>query len=112
ITDLLHRYKPLTALNRFRALRVFFRWALDDDEIQANPMDRMKQPAIPEETIPVIADDELTRLLKACEGKTFEDRRDAAILRLLIDTGMRREEIAGLSVEDIDMETGVATVMG
>jgi site-specific recombinase XerD len=35
-----------------------------------------------------------------------------AILRMLIDTGMRAGELAGLSLEDLDSETSVAFVMG
>ena len=57
-------------------------------------------------------DDQLRRLLKACEGREFADRRDAAILRLLVDTGMRRAEIAGLRVEDVDFDHDVAVVLG
>jgi integrase len=34
--------------------------------------------------------DKIRRLLKACEGKGFDERRDTAILRLFIDSGMRR----------------------
>jgi site-specific recombinase XerD len=38
-------------------------------------------------------------LLRASEGKTFADRRDAALIRLLLDSGARRSEIAGLTVD-------------
>jgi integrase len=51
-------------------------------------------------------------LLDTTKGNTFESRRDAAMLRLLIDTGMRAGELAGLTVADIDRESAVAFVMG
>jgi site-specific recombinase XerD len=51
-------------------------------------------------------------LLATCRGDAFENRRDTAILRLLIDTGMRAGELAGLSVEDLDHEQAVAFVLG
>ncbi len=44
----------------------------------------------------MLTDDELRRLLKACEGRDFTDRRDAAILRLFPDTGIRVSEAAGI----------------
>ncbi len=36
----------------------------------------MKPPKVPEVPVPVLTDDQLRALLKACLGKTFEDRRD------------------------------------
>ena len=60
----------------------------------------------------MLSDAELQRLLKVCEGKDFEARRDTAILRLLIDTGMRRSECAYLKVTDIDMDQNLAYVVG
>ena len=75
-------------------------------------MAAMRPPAVPEAPPRVLNDEQLRRLLKACEGREFADRRDAAILRLLVDTGMRRAEIAGLRVEDVDFDHDVAVVLG
>lgn len=50
-------------------------------------MSGIESPKIPEEPPPVLGQDELRQLLKACEGKDFAARRDTAIIRLLLDTG-------------------------
>ena len=50
-------------------------------------------------------------LLKGCRGRSFVDRRDTAII-LFLDTGMRLSELAGLSVDDLDMEADVALLLG
>ncbi|MGH7697365.1 MAG: tyrosine-type recombinase/integrase [Candidatus Dormibacteria bacterium] len=57
-------------------------------------------------------EDDLRRLLKACEGKTFEDRRDAAIVTVFIDTGARLSELALLKLQDVDLEHRLVRVMG
>ena len=77
-------------------------------------MERMRPPAVPEAPVPVLTEDQCKRLLLAtCSGKSFDDRRDVAILRLMIDTGMCRVlEIAGLKVTDLDFEHEVAYVTG
>jgi site-specific recombinase XerD len=75
-------------------------------------MTGMTAPAIPEQPVPVIDLDELIALLATCKGNTFENRRDNAIMRLLLDTGMRSGELIGLSVDDIDREQSMAFVMG
>ncbi len=60
----------------------------------------------------MLTDDELRRLLRACEGRDFDARRDLAIIRLLLDSGIRRAECAGLSVTDVDFEHNVVLVLG
>ena len=74
-------------------------------------MANMRPPAVPEPPPRVLTDD-LRRLLKACEGKGFEDRRDTALVRLLLDTGARRAELVGLGVGDVDFDHNVALVLG
>ena len=109
--DLLSRHKAATASVRFRAVQQFFRWAVEEGEIEQSPMARMHPPIIPEEPPPVLAEDALRKLLASMSGKSFADRRDTALIALLIDTGVRRAECAGLRVEDVDLSAGQATVL-
>jgi site-specific recombinase XerD len=90
IEHLLERWKPATASARYRALQQFFKYLVDEGEITESPMARMRPPKIPETPPPVLTDDDLHALLEACEGQAFDDRRDPAILRVLIDTGAPR----------------------
>lgn len=112
IEDQLVRLRPASAANRYRSLQQFFRWLVDEGEIRESPMARMKPPTIPEEPPAVVSEDDFKKLLATVAGTDFESRRDTAVLRLLYDTGMRRAEIAGLRVEDVDFDHDVAVVMG
>jgi site-specific recombinase XerD len=104
--------RPASVANRYRSLQQFFRWLADEEEIPRSPMARMKPPAVPVQPPPVLGEEQLRRLLRACEGTGFEERRDMALLRLLMDTGMRRAECAGLKLADVDFDAEVAVVMG
>ncbi len=110
--DLLSRHRPATVSVRFRAVQQFFRWALEEGEIAESPMARMRPPIIPEEPPAVVPQEAMRQLLETCRGTTFTDRRDRAVLLLLGDTGIRRAEIAGLKVEDIDLKAMEVTVLG
>lgn len=112
IADQVARHRPSTASVRYRGLRVFFRWAVDEDEIMVSPMDKMSPPIVPEEPVGIVSDEDMRKLLKVCDGKSFEDRRDSAIMRLLYDTGVRRAELAGLTVTDVDLDHRIVTVLG
>jgi len=120
ITDQLERWRPATAANRYRGLQRFFAWLVEEGEIRISPMARMKPPHVPDEPPPILRDEELRRLLATCErGTSFEDRRDAALIRVFIDTGARRAEVAGLryvpadeTSNDVDLDRGILRVLG
>jgi integrase len=75
-------------------------------------MEQMTPPIVPEEPPAILRNEELKAILDACAGADFDARRDTAIIRLLLDTGMRRAELAGLKRDDIDLDQQVAIVMG
>jgi site-specific recombinase XerD len=112
LASLLERWTAGTTVNRYRALRVFYGWLVEEEEIGRNPMTGMKPPAAPERPVPVLSDDKLRRLLTACAGTSFPCRRDTAIVMLMIDSGARRAEIVGLRVGDVDFDYDVAWVLG
>lgn len=104
--------KPATVRNRFSALRRFFNFLLEEDEIEHSPMAHMRGPKVDEPAPEVLTDEELTRLLRACEGRGFEQRRDMALIRLMIDTGLRRFEAVGIQLEDLDLAGQQVRIMG
>jgi site-specific recombinase XerD len=103
---------PATVANRYRALHAFFRFLEDEGEVAHHPMAKMQPPSVPERPVDVLSEDQLKALLDTCGRKTFEDVRDEAIIRLLADTGMRRAELLGLQLADLDLDADVAFVVG
>jgi site-specific recombinase XerC len=75
-------------------------------------MVKMKPPRVPEQAAPVLPEDLLRRLLVTCAGREFEARRDTATTRLLLDSGGRRAEIAGMRLGDVNFEYDVVIVVG
>jgi site-specific recombinase XerD len=75
-------------------------------------MDGMKPPNLPEQPVGVIRAEQLVRLLKTCEARDFTSRRDTAIILLLVDTGMRRAECVGMTVDDVDLDQRMVWVLG
>ena len=93
------------AQQHYRNLHIYFRWVEAEEERKSpNPMVRVEKPAVPEVVKPFFTEAEITALLQACNGQDFESRRDAAIIRILVDTGVRVSGLAGLrfSAEDDD----------
>jgi integrase/recombinase XerC len=111
VAELREGWKPSTVSLTFRALQQFFRW-LRDEEGMASPMEGMRLGAVRPPEVKPLTDDQLRELLASCAGRELVDRRDAALIRLLIDTGCRRAELAGLRLADVDMTTQEITVVG
>lgn len=97
---------------RYGDLQQFFKWAAEEREIASNPMANMGRPHVPEQPVETLTRDEITRLIKACDGDRFEDRRDTAIVRLFFDAGLRLSELANLNLEDVDFDQGTVLVVG
>jgi integrase/recombinase XerC len=112
IADQLARWKPATAHNRYRGLHAFFKWAVAEGDLEASPMEGMKPPQLPEQPVEVVGPENLIRLLKTCEGRDLASRRDTAIILLLVDTGMRRAECAGMTLDDVDLDQRIVWVLG
>jgi site-specific recombinase XerD len=103
---LLHEQKrtsPTSAAVHYRNLRVFFGWLIKEGErTSENPMLRVEKPRVDKKAKPFFRDEDISRLLKACSGAKFEDRRDTAIIRILIDTGVRVSGLANLRYDPED----------
>jgi site-specific recombinase XerD len=97
------RTSPASAQVHYRNLRVYFGWLIREGERStANPVTREDKPSAPERVKPFLSDNDLAGLLKACRGEDFEARRDTAIIRILIDTGVRVSGLANLRYDPED----------
>jgi integrase len=89
-------------------LRGMFAWAMREGLCETNPTIATNDPA---EGIPardrVLGDDEVRTIWKACRDDDF-----GRIVRLLLLTGCRREEIAGLRWDEVNLDTGMLKIPG
>jgi site-specific recombinase XerD len=98
------RTSAVSAHQHYRNLRVLFKWLAREDERTApDPMLRVDAPKVTRKIKDVLSDGELAKLLKACDGNAFECRRDAAIVRLLIDCGARVSGVGNILAQDVKL---------
>lgn len=106
----LEKVKSSTANSRFYSLKAFFNFLMEDEEIRWHPMEGMSPPPAPAPPVALVSGDFVQALLKTCKGSSFEDRRDAALIMMLLDTGGRVSEIVRLTLDDVG--DGSAGVIG
>lgn len=100
--------KPSTMNNHGRALRAFFNWAYKEGFTRERLLARFRPHRIPFELIEPLSDRELEAVLAAARFK----RRDYAVTCLLLDTGLRAFEAAGLRAADVNLDDDWVKVMG
>ena len=80
----------------YRAVKAFLKWYWEEEEpTYNNPILKVKAPKVPQESIEGISLDDFQRMLDEC-GNGFLGERDKAILKVLLDTGVRAEELCNI----------------
>jgi len=87
-----------------RTLKCFCRW-LEREGICESPWRNVKMPAFPKEILPPFSQSDVKAILAACDNQ-----RDKALVMVALDTGLRLAELAGLTVGDIDLQSGAVFV--
>ena len=94
---------------KYRALRSFLNWCVKQNYILESPL-TFSPPKLPDIVKPAFNDDELKAIVNACQGSL--GLRNKAMVLVLIDTGIRREELARIKVSDINLEGRLISVHG
>jgi site-specific recombinase XerD len=100
--------EPATARSRHLAVRRFSAWLLEEGEQDTDELLTVKPPKIDTKVTPVLSEDEVRALIKACAGAEMWHRRDEALVRFMVETGARAGEVAAMAVADVDLARGLA----
>lgn len=96
---------------RWQNLRPFFSWYAKEMDTD-NPFDNADTPGLTEQPVPVVSLDDIRAILHAAEGSGFEERRDQALIRFMVDTGARLGEIVSMTTTSWDRKADVVTLVG
>jgi site-specific recombinase XerD len=102
--------EPATVRARQLALRRFSAWLHEEGESDADYLFGLKAPKLDAKVVEPLTPEQIKALVAACAGRDLRDRRDEALVRLMIETGARAGEVVALGTEDVDLTTGTATV--
>jgi integrase len=107
LSEIARENGPIAA-NRARvALSAFFNWAMREGLSDGNPVIGTNRAADERSRDRVLSDEELAAVWGACRDDDF-----GRIVRLLILTGQRREEVGGMIWTELDLARGLWTIPG
>jgi len=87
-----------TVKDYFKIARVFFKWAIAEGLASINPLEGLETPSAPPKPVEPYSPAEVRALLAASGG------REHLWILMLVSTGLRGSELAGIRVEEIDFE--------
>lgn len=96
---------PVTVNTRLKGMRTMFNFLFSEEIIDHNPFLKVKPVREPENEIQVMTTEQLQRLLRAPNKKTYAGFRDFVFMNVLIDGFYRINEALGLQETDINFET-------
>jgi len=109
------RYQPAAIRRKLVALRRFFRYLVVENRREDDPTVGLEPPKLPKRLPTVLKEGEVAKLLRTAPpaGRSeFQRLRDRAILEVLYASGVRRAEVAGLDLQDVDLDRRMMRVIG
>jgi len=104
--------KDTTQHAHARGIKAWLNWLVQEGDLDQSPMHRVAMPKLAKRIPSPFRAEEVQRLLAACERKTAIGARDYAIALTLLDTGLRASELISLHIGDVDMRSGLVTILG
>lgn len=105
--------KPVSVHRKISCMRVFFRYLRKEGAIKSDPLEKVVLPK-QKKSLPVfVSEQSLNNLLDSNDfGNDFAGLKNRTIIEMLYLTGMRRAELTGLRIADVDLPGGQVKVTG
>jgi tyrosine recombinase XerC len=101
-----------TVLRKIAALRSLASYLMDQGKLPSNPFKLLPAPKRQKILPKFLTEPETERLLEtAAQSKKFAPR-DKALFELMYSSGLRRSEVTGLKIKDVNYFNGVVKVLG
>lgn len=105
-------YSPVTVLDVYRSINAMMTFAAAEHITDGNVMDTVKRPKIPKVTARSFEPGEIDAIFDTCDKDTFVGYRNYTIFCMFLATGMRKSELLGLSISDVDLVSSYIRVVG
>lgn len=98
----------ITRTRKLAAIKSFFNYLVENEELKANPASTIKSPRVAETQPEYLTEEECIRLLKTItqRGRPQVRKRDIAMIILLLHTGLRASELTSLKLTNVDLVRG------
>lgn len=105
--------RPRTAARRLSSLRRFYHYlVINQKKLGKDPTEGIEGPRVGLNLPKTLSEHEVEELLHAPDTQREEGLRDRAMLEVLYATGLRVSELVGLTMSQVDYQSGIVRVIG
>ncbi len=97
---------------KISTLKSFFKFMIKEGEIKNNPAVSLIYPRLEKNLPNFLTESEVLNIISLPKPESLLALRDKAILEVLYSTGARVSELVSLKINDVDLISGIAKVMG
>lgn len=106
-------YASATVARKVAATKSFCGFLVRTGVLEENPAEELDSPKVKKQLPTTLTPDEVEKLLALpAQGHGPKALRDTALLEVLYATGMRVSEVAGLTIDDVDLAAGTVRCVG
>jgi len=119
--DIIRRYllslkqrnlSPGTLRAHYQALLTYFKWLVNEGLIKEAPFCNIKPPKLSQLLPKPFSSEDIAGLLRETSRHRFTDIRNRAMVLVLLDTGLRLNELSCIQLRDIDLDRESIMVLG
>lgn len=102
--------KNITIHRYYRLIRAFMNFLEKEEILKNNPISKVKPPKVENKIPRTFTPLEIKKLLNAFNGDLFYDIRNKCIIALFFSTGIRRNELIELKLQDVNITSDILRV--
>jgi integrase/recombinase XerC len=114
VVELMEKEYAAKSIHRkLSSLRSYCKYLIKLGELDSDPVEKVLKPKLNKRVPQFVEERNINQLLDDFDfGSSYLGLRDKLIINLLYQTGMRRSELSGLSLESIDLNQKIIKVIG
>ncbi len=114
VVDLMEKdYSPRSVHRKLSSLRSYCKYLIRLGELETNPVENVLKPKINKRVPSFVDEKSINSLLDEYDfGDDFPGIRNKLVINLLYQTGMRRSELIGITMDSIDFHQQSIKVLG
>ena len=106
------KISSVTLQTYIRQLRVYLAWLYKEGCIEIDLVEKFRLPKADKKLVSILNDEEIEKLLNKYKKNTEMNVRNACIIALMLDSGLRLSEVVGIEYDNIYLSQNIVKVFG
>jgi integrase/recombinase XerC len=94
------------------SLKAYYKYLVRTNQLVATPLASHKALKTKKSVQIPFSEEEITDVISGIEPNSFKTSRDLTIVTMFYATGVRRSELVGIKLQDLDLDNGLIKVLG